>query len=158
MLFLKNILNVKNILFLFCFIALSCLKDETKNECNYTEKICSAIDELNYNKKKWVDSNITSYSMYFRISCFCVFFDPFSVSILENTIDNVSGNEEWGHEMVLTINDLFIEIEKRIYEDPFSFQIEYNTQYGYPESSFFDMVEMIADEEIGYYITSFNPL
>ena len=96
--------------------------------------------------------------MYFRISCFCVFFDPFSVSILENTIDNVSGNEEWGHEMVLTINDLFIEIEKRIYEDPFSFQIEYNKQYGYPESSFFDMVEMIADEEIGYYITSFNPL
>ena len=150
---------MKNTIFLLLlFLSFSCSKEQTTTECEYTEKICSAIEELNFNKKKWVDSNITSYSMSFRVSCFCIFFDPFSVIVLENTIDKVSGNEEWGYEMALTINDLFIEIERRIYEDPFSFQVEYDTKYGYPETSFFDMVEMIADEEIGYYVTDFNPL
>ena len=154
-----NQFTMKKLIFLFCFIILSCSKDETRIECEYTEKICSAIEELNFNKKKWVDSNITSYSMNFRVSCFCGFFDPFSVTVLENTTDKVSGNEEWGYEgLPLTINDLFIEIERRIYEDPFSFQVGYDTKYGYPESSFFDMIEMMADEETGYYVTDFNPL
>lgn len=151
-------MRIVSILF-FCFFILSCSKDETIIECEYSEKMCSAIEELNLNKKKWLDSNTTSYSMSFSVSCFCVFFDPFLVTVNEGVIESVSGNEEWGYEgWPLTVNDLFNEIERRIYEDPFSFKVEYNSIYGYPKDSFFDMVEMIADEEIGYYITDFIAL
>ena len=52
----------------FCFFIFFS-EDETLIECEYSEKICSAIEELNLNKKKWLDSNTTSYSMSFSVSC-----------------------------------------------------------------------------------------
>ena len=82
-----------------------------------------------------------------------------NVVIEENSLSSVSGNEEWGYEgRPMTINDLFDVIEDKIIEDPFFYEITYNTEYGYPEYSYFDMVEMIADEEIGYILTNFKRL
>ena len=37
-------------------------------------------------------------------------------------------------------------------------EINYNKEYGYPVSIYFDMSKMIADEEIGYYISDFKIL
>ena len=148
------------IVFLFCFVLFSCSKEnEAELKCDYNEIICSAIDEHLLNKKKWINSNISSYSMNFSVSCYCPFLGPFLVTVNENSIDSSSGNEEWGNDnWPLTINDLFNEVERRIYEDPFSFEIKYDSKYGYPNDSSFDMVKMIADDEIEYYITDFLPL
>jgi hypothetical protein len=149
----------KTLVFFLCFVLLNCSKNETKIECEFSEKICSALDDLNLNKKKWIDSNITSYAMSFRVSCFCVNSEPYHVTVNENTLDSVAGNDEWGYEgLPLTINKLFDEIEKRIIQEPFSLKVEYDFEYGYPKESFFDMVEMIADDEIGYYISGFIPM
>jgi hypothetical protein len=149
----------KTISLIFFLTLISCSKEELKIECEYSEKICSAIEKLSLNKKKWNDFNINSYSMNLRFNCFCLAYDPYSVVIMENNIESVSGNEEWGYEgWPMTIDNIFLEIERKIIDNPFSFEIKYNSKYGYPEESYFDMIEMIADEEIGYQITNFSPL
>ena len=45
---------------------------------------------------------------------------------------------------------------KQLSNNPDYYEIEYDTNYGFPKSMFFDMSEMIADEEIAYYITDFK--
>jgi hypothetical protein len=47
----------------------------------------------------------------------------------------------------------FYFIESKLKENPEIYEINYNKEYGYPESIYFDMSKMIADEEIGYYIS-----
>ena len=150
----------KFVIILFSFILFSCSKDnEIKLKCGYSEEICSALENLDKNKKKWLNSDIRSYSMSLRFSCYCLAYDPYSIIVLENNLESVSGNENWEYgNWPMTVNDIFEELEGKIIEDPFSFEIKYNSIYGYPEESYFDMVEMIADEEIGYYITNFLPL
>ena len=149
----------KTVFFVFLFILFSCSKEGLKIDCKYPEKTCSALEELIINKKKWDDFNIKSYSMNLRFSCFCLTNDPYSVVVVENTLESVSGNEDWGYDgWPMTIDNIFLEMEKKIIDNPFSFEIKYNSKYGFPEESYFDMVEMIADEEIGYQITNFNPL
>ena len=47
-------------------------------------------------------------------------------------------------------------IESKLDEQPEFYEIEYNEEYGYPETLYFDMSKMIADEEIGYNISNFK--
>lgn len=147
----------KNITFFLCLFFLTCSKDETRLECDFSEQVCFALDELNLNKKIWIDSNITSYTMNIQFSCYCLAWEPYYVVIQEDVLGSVSGNEEWGYEgRPMTINALFKKIENKIIENPFLFEVNYNSKYGYPEESYFDMDEMIADEEIGYTISNFK--
>ncbi len=146
-------------LILVFFFIFSCSTKEDPINYVYSEKIDLALNKLIINKNKWIESNINSYSMNIQFSCFCLAYDPYFVVIEENSLSSVSGNEEWGYEgRPMTINDLFDVIEGKIIEDPFFYEITYNTEYGYPEYSYFDMVEMIADEEIGYILTNFKQL
>jgi hypothetical protein len=63
-----------------------------------------------------------------------------------------------GYESFYSINSLFNFIESKLNENPEFYEINYNKEYGYPESIYFDMSKMIADEEIGYYISDFKIL
>ena len=63
-----------------------------------------------------------------------------------------------GYESFYSINSLFNFIESKLNENPEFYEINYNKEYGYPESIYFDMSKRIADEEIGYYISDFKIL
>ena len=135
---------------------LSCAKEE-KKACDFDPEICSAIEILKLNRDNWTSLNIDSYTMDLNIVCFCVFQEPYSITVINNSVASISGNEDWGYEgLPVTINSLFKEIEERIYENPFYFNIKYDEEFGFPKSSSFDMVEIIADEEISYIISNFN--
>ena len=65
----------------------------------------------------------------------------------------------WGYEYyTLSIDDFFDEINNRMSQNPASAMITYDRTSGFPTTASFDMDVMIADEEIGYYLTDFIPL
>ena len=47
-----------------------------------------------------------------------------------------------------------VDIEK----NPYQHSLDYNTIFYYPKNVYFDFSKQIADEEIGYEITSFKAL
>ena len=124
---------------------------------------CSKNEELS-GEDLWYSLNISNYEMIQQISCFCFpeeFISPKSIVVLNGDIHKINGSEPSetiGFEYYSSINSLFEFIENSLKENPEFFEINYNEKYGFPESIFFDMSEMIADEEIGYYITNFKIL
>ena len=61
-------------------------------------------------------------------------------------------------ESFYTIDRIFEFIELKLDDEPEFYDIEYDSEYGYPNYLFFDMSKMIADEEIGYHISNFKIL
>ena len=119
--------------------------------------------ELSTALKKWNDSEINSYSYSLYVSCYCIGRgDPNEIKVTNNKIKKVNGksvtseqleNEYWD---VKTIEELFNIIESKLEDNPFSHSIKFDKSFGYPIDIYFDMDEMIADEEIGYYVTNFK--
>tara|TARA_B110000008_G_C16406625_1_gene338013 strand:+ start:153 stop:464 length:312 start_codon:yes stop_codon:yes gene_type:complete len=97
-----------------------------------------------------------------QISCFCFpeeFVLPKTI-VVENgiikTINGFSPDQTIGFESFYTINEIFQFIDSKLDKEPEFYDIEYNKEYGFPNYIWFDMSKMIADEEIGYYITEFK--
>ena len=55
-----------------------------------------------------------------------------------------------------TVDELFNIIDEKLKDDPFIFTLKFDQTYGFPIDIYFDMDEMIADEEIGYTISDFK--
>lgn len=119
---------------------------------------CSKEDQLS-EKDLWYSLNFENYEMIQQISCFCFPYEfnlPKSIKVENDEIVLIDGKdpkETVGYESFYSINSLFYFIESKLKENPEIYEINYNKEYGYPESIYFDMSKMIADEEIGYYIS-----
>ena len=115
---------------------------------------CSKEDQLS-EKDLWYSLNIENYEMIQQISCFCFPYEfnlPKSIKVENDEIVLIDGKdpkETVGYESFYSINSLFYFIESKLKENPEIYEINYNKEYGYPESIYFDMSKMIADEEIG---------
>jgi len=86
---------------------------------------------------------------------------PKYIIVFDGNIKLINGSnpeDTIGYESFYTINSLFDFIERKLKENPVVFQIEYDQDYGYPISMYFDISEMIADEEMGYNISDFKTL
>ena len=122
---------------------------------------CSKEEQLS-EKDLWFSLNIENYEMIQQISCFCFPYEfnlPKSIKVENDKIVLIDGKdpkETVGYESFFSINSLFYFIESKLKENPEIYEINYNKEYGYPESIYFDMSKMIADEEIGYYISDFK--
>jgi hypothetical protein len=122
---------------------------------------CSKEEQLS-EKDLWFSLNIENYEMIQQISCFCFPYEfnlPKSIKVENDEIVLIDGKdpkETVGYESFYSINSLFYFIESKLKENPEIYEINYNKEYGYPESIYFDMSKMIADEEIGYYISDFK--
>ena len=122
---------------------------------------CSKEEQLS-EKDLWFSLNIENYEMIQQISCFCFPYEfnlPKSIKVENDEIVLIDGKdpkETVGYESFYSINSLFYFIESKLKENPEIYEINYNKEYGYPESIYFDMSKMIADEEIGYYIADFK--
>ena len=91
-----------------------------------------------------------------------IYDGPNNIEIKNNDLFKVNGksvtleqlqNEYWD---VKTIEELFNIIDSKLEDDPFSYSLQFDENYGYPIDIYFDMDEMIADEEIGYTISNFK--
>ncbi|MDA8630857.1 DUF6174 domain-containing protein [Flavobacteriaceae bacterium] len=118
--------------------------------------------ELFSGRELWKSLNISNYTMIQQISCFCFpeeFVLPKTI-VVENgiikTINGFSPDQTIGFESFYTINEIFQFIDSKLDKEPEFYDIEYNKEYGFPNYIWFDMSKMIADEEIGYYITEFK--
>ena len=122
---------------------------------------CSKEEQLS-KKDLWFSLNIENYEMIQQISCFCFPYEfnlPKSIKVENDEIVLIDGKdpkETVGYESFFSINSLFYFIEGKLKENPEIYEINYNKEFGYPESIYFDMSKMIADEEIGYYISDFK--
>ena len=118
--------------------------------------------ELFSGRELWKSLNISNYTMIQQISCYCFpeeFVLPKTI-VVENgiikTINGFSPDQTIGFESFYTINEIFQFIDSKLDKEPEFYDIEYNKKYGFPNYIWFDMSKMIADEEIGYYITEFK--
>ncbi len=133
------------------FIILNC----TKN----TEVIPE--DEVSQQEQKWKKQGITEYEFTLQISCFCVvdYKRPKSIVVKNNQIESVNGiaYADLEYETYMTFDDFFEYIKERQLENPVQENLEFDPTYGFPTYIYFDIKELIADEEIGYTITDFLP-
>ena len=118
--------------------------------------------ELSAAIKKWNDSNINSYSYTLSVSCYCIDTEPNDIKVVDNKIKKVNGklvtendleNIYWN---VKSFDEIFEIIAEKLNDNPFLYTIKFDQSFGYPIDIYFDMDEMIADEEIGYYVTNFK--
>ena len=134
--------------FSFLFIFVSCLKN-------------SVTIQSDSQFQKWKDLNISNYEFTLRVNCFCTLetVGPHNIVVRNNAIQTVNGvnYDPSKHGSVKTIDQLFVVISENLAKKPFSKTLEYDTKYYFPSNIFFDLSEMIADEEIGYTVTQFKP-
>ena len=133
------------------FIFLNC----TKN----TEVISE--DEVQLQEQKWKKQGIIDYEFTSQISCFCQtdYTLPKTIVVKSNEILSVNGVDYAGleYETHKTIDEFFDYIKERQNQNPVIENLDFDSIYGFPSYIYFDISEMIADDEIGYIITNFIP-
>tara|TARA_B100000767_G_scaffold242326_1_gene239323 strand:+ start:653 stop:1099 length:447 start_codon:yes stop_codon:yes gene_type:complete len=120
-------------------------------------------DELNLQEqeKKWKKQGIIDYEFTSQISCFCQsdYTLPKAIAVKNDEIQSINGvayaNLEYENHM--TIDELFDYIEDHQNKNPVIENLEFDSVYGFPSYIYFDISEVIADDEISYTITNFIP-
>ena len=138
--------------FVFLILFINCSETESP-------EIISAYEA---NIEKWENASILDYSFVFQVSCYCTleYTSPKSVSVRDGnivTVNDLAYSEEI-HMGILSINDLFKEIEKASNQNIAVLETTYDSFYGFPTKLYIDRDERIADEEMGYSISNFKPL
>ena len=118
-------------------------------------------DEAQLNEQKWKKQGITDYEFTSQISCFCQtdYTLPKAIVVKNNQIQSVNGiaYADLEYEIHMTFDEFFDYIEDRQNQNPIIENLEFDSIYGFPSYIYFDISEMIADDEIGYTITNFIP-
>ncbi|MDA0985968.1 MAG: DUF6174 domain-containing protein [Bacteroidetes bacterium] len=109
----------------------------------------------------WRDYDFKNYDYTFQIDCFCSeeYREPKRIEVRDNKVFTVAGTligEVENPTVFRTIDGLFEFIEEQSKLNPAVEEIEYDPTYGFPTSIFFDISELIADEEIRYSISDFK--
>jgi hypothetical protein len=120
------------------------------------------LEELNAQRAKWEALEIDKYSLSQQMSCFCIYevTEKFQVTINNNSIisvDSAPPDTQW-HAHLMTVDDTFNRVLYLIKQDPVRLTIEYDSTYGFISYFFYDLSEMIADEEQSFTFTDFQVL
>ena len=126
----------------------------------------SNISSLEESQEKWNSHSLKSYRMNLNIVCNCIPTPDIDIRVDDGKISLINANgssyvnpdidSTFWH--AKTVDGLFSFIDEKLSENPFQKTLKFNSKYGYPEEIFFDIEEMIADEEIGYVVHSFSPI
>ena len=125
---------------------------------------CSKATDLNLSDQqfqKWKNQKIVDYEFTLTVNCFCTIETrgPHAIVVKGGKIQSVNGEnyDAVKHYAAKTIDQLFELISVNLGRKPFSKTLEYDTKYHFPSSIYFDISQMIADEEIGYTVSDFKP-
>lgn len=138
--------------FVFFILFITCSESESPE----------IISSYEANKEKWENASILDYNFVFQVSCYCTeeYTTPKTVSVRDGnivTVNDLAYSEEI-HMGILSINDLFKEIEKASNQNIAVLETTYDSFYGFPTTLYIDRDKRIADEEMGYSISNFKPL
>jgi len=127
------------------------------NSCTSNTEIVIQ-DEVSINLRKWKNKNFSNYQFTFQISCYCVenYTLPKQVVIKNNKIFSVGGvfYAEVNDPSFKTVEGYFKYIRNKQSKNPVQESLNFDPTMGYPTYIYFDISEMIADEEIGYTISN----
>ncbi|MEE3302125.1 MAG: DUF6174 domain-containing protein [Candidatus Neomarinimicrobiota bacterium] len=119
---------------------------------------------LEVSLKKWQSHVFTSYRMNMDISCFCIPAPNIDVRVKNGEIALINGENFTDDELknkfwhAQTVDNLFKIIENNLSRNPHKKRLKFNETYGYPEEIYFDIDEMMADDEVEYLVHSFSPI
>lgn len=136
---------------------------------------CTAIgnamgsqSEIEQNKEKWQDANISHYRYHLHISCFCAFVEnmPLIIEVQDGQVVSMefqSGNEIDPNLLELfdkyaTIDHIFAELEADLNGAADKVTIEYDPTYGFPTKADIDFVEEAIDDELYLTLSNFEQL
>ena len=124
--------------------------------------------EIERNKEKWQDANITHYRYKLHLSCFCVFVQdmPLIIEVMdgkvvsmeyqsENPID--ATNREL-FERYATIDRIFSELEADLAGAADEVTVTYDPTYRFPTQATIDFVKEAIDDELYLTISDFEAL
>jgi len=110
----------------------------------------------------WKKKGISNYEMTMKISCYCLQgrVGPHLIVVENDKIKTVNNlpYDSTKTGPILTINELFDFIIISLAKNSYQHSLDYNEIFYYPKNIYFDFSKQIADEEIGYEITSFKAL
>jgi hypothetical protein len=147
---------MRNLIFLSFLICLTgCVKSNP-------DQIQIKIEDPASQLALWKKKGISNYEMTMKISCYCLQgrVGPHLIVVENDKIKTVNNlpYDSTKTGPLLTINELFDFIIISLAKNPYQHSLDYNTIFYYPKNIYFDFSKQIADEEIGYEITSFKAL
>ena len=136
---------------------------------------CTAIgnamgsqSEIEQNKEKWQDANISHYRYHLNISCFCVFTQdmPLIIEVQDGKV--VSMEYQNGKEIdpnllelfekYATIDHVFAEVEAGLNGAADNVVVKYDPTYGFPTEVTIDVEQQAADDELYLTLSNFEEL
>lgn len=115
-------------------------------------------------REKWEAYKISDYVINERISCFCGGVLQWDLEVKNNTKSEVTFDQSNSNETAMevlekarTIEDVFDFIESIDVNSVASLIVEYDDKYGFPTLVSIDYDVNIADDEIAYIYSEFNP-
>ena len=131
---------------------------------------CSAGNqsEIERNKEKWQDANITHYRHNLTLGCFCVFSQdmPLVIEVMDGNVVSMeykSGNpidttNRELFERFSTIDRIFSELEADLAGAADEVTVTYDPTYGFPVEVTIDYVKEATDDELYLTISDFEVL
>lgn len=130
---------------------------------------CSVTPQspLAANRQKWEAQHINHYRFHLLISCFCAFRDkmPLTIEIKDGQVVSMLDNQGQSlaafadaFETYNSIGKLFGILDSALNGGADKVTVEYNADYGYPQSISIDYVEQAMDDEMGFTINEFEIL
>lgn len=133
--------------------------------------------EIEQNKQKWQDANVSRYRFHLNIGCFCVFSQDMPLLIEVQNGEVVSMEYQSGNEIdaanreyfqrFATIDKLFAEIENGFQTGDSSdssqnkadeVAVEYDETYGFPTQVNVDFIKNAVDDELSLTLSNFEKL
>lgn len=152
---------MKKLLFIFLTLALAA--------CTAAGNAMGGQSEIEQNKEKWQDANISHYRYRLSITCFCIFSQdmPLLIEVQDGEVVSMefqSGNEIDADsrelfEKYATIDRLFTELEADLNGAADEVTIKgYDATYGFPTEVTIDFIKEAADDELYLTLSNFEEL
>jgi hypothetical protein len=124
--------------------------------------------EIEQNKEKWENANISHYRYHLSITCFCIFSQemPLIIEVQDGEVLSMeyqSGNEIDAtsrelFEKYATIDRFFAELEAGLNGAADEVTAKYDETYGFPTEVTIDFVKEATDDELYLNLSNFEEL
>ncbi|MBO0613644.1 DUF6174 domain-containing protein [Thiothrix fructosivorans] len=126
--------------------------------------------QLDANRQKWDSLGISDYSFTLQRSCFCTpdSTRPITIQVRGDSVTSaryadtgelIPDDRQTNKQSIYNMNadGVFNLIEQGIKSGAAQVDAKYDAQYGLPTSIYIDQNQQMADEEMGYTISNFQP-
>ena len=124
--------------------------------------------EIERNKEKWQDANISHYRFNLFVGCFCVFSQDMPLVIEVQNGEVVSMEYQSGKEIdagsrelfdrYATIDRIFAELEKDLNGEADEVVVKYDPTFGFPTEVNIDFIKDAIDDEQALTVSNFEKL